>query len=60
MTPTEYASSVEIHQRARFRLNTDEWVAAVAIVCLAVAVLFGSMHPQPQVVSCYSASPARP
>lgn len=49
------AIAVEVHAK-RFRLNTDEWVAIIAIILLAVGLIYGTSHPAPQAVSCYQAS----
>jgi hypothetical protein len=58
--PIAYASAIEAHRRPRFRLNVDEWVAAIAIICLGVGLIAGSMRgPDSAAPSCYNSTPAR-
>lgn len=46
------AVAITVHKPRR-RLNVDERVAIWALVLLAVALVYGTNHREPQVVSCY-------
>ena len=57
MSPRE-ACAVEVHRRGS-RLNVDEWIAVIAVLALAAALVFGATHPQPQIASCYQPTEPR-